>query len=475
MNARKPLGPVGPATTAPLESVPPPRLPAYPKSSVLVFAIFIAFVLARYVQAGERLSILRTIRIEFLLGGVSIFLAILQMSGRKPIIGRSRILMYSIILLFFCMVVELPLAADPVVARTIFNNRAFKFAMLTFLVVVFAESPGYLKIFLASFLFAIFYVTLESVQGLITGSLYWQNQGVMRLHGAVPMYGHPNSLGGVSLGSLPFVIYLWSETRRWYLRVGLLAVATTSTICVIYSGSRTAYVGLIGLLFWMFMMSKNKGRFVVSALVIGTLVVMVLPKQYIERFESIGGQEKEGHSKQTRMTILEDAWTIFMENPLGVGVASFPAKRMERFGRSQDTHNLYLEVATNLGIQGFIVFCVMIGALMVVLFKTKAAFEAQRRKLRNLAKRATSKGLKRRLLEHDRDLRFMIAVSNATGGFVFIRLVLGLFGMDLYEIYWWFASGVAMSLAGLEIATLRRTRILDRFAEAEAELGVANV
>lgn len=475
MSARKPLGSVGPTTTASLESVPPPRLPDYPKSSLIVFAIFIAFVLARYVQAGERLSILRTIRIEFLLGGVSIFLAILQMSGRKPNIGRSRILMYSIILLFFCMILALPLAADPVVARTVFNNRAFKFAMLTFLVVVFAESPGYLKIFLASFLFAIFYVTLESVQGLITGSLYWQNQGVMRLHGSVPMYGHPNSLGGVSLGSLPFVIYLWSETRRWYLRAGLLAVATTSTICVIYSGSRTAYVGLIGLLFWMFMMSKNKGRFVVSALVIGTLVVMVLPKQYIERFESIGGQEKEGHSKQTRMTILEDAWTIFMENPLGVGVASFPAKRMERFGRSQDTHNLYLEVATNLGIQGFIVFCVMIGSLMTVLFKTKAAFEAQRRKLRNLAKRATSKGLKRRLLEHDRDLRFMIAVSNATGGFVFIRLVLGLFGMDLYEIYWWFASGVAMSLAGLEIATLRRTRILDRFAEAEAELGVANV
>jgi hypothetical protein len=213
---------------------------------------------------------------------------------------------------------------------------------------------------------------------------------------------------------------------------------------------------------------------VVSAFVIGTLVVMVLPKQYIERFQSIGGQEKEGHSKQTRMTILEDAWTIFMENPLGVGVASFPAKRMERFGRSQDTHNLYLEVATNLGIQGFIVFCVMIGALMTVILKTKLAFEAQRRKLRNLAKRATSKGLKRRLLDHDRDLRFMIAVANATGGFVFIRLVLGLFGMDLYEIYWWFASGVAMSLAGLEIATLRRSRILERFADAEAELGVAN-
>lgn len=449
-----------------------PALSSYPKSSTLVFMVFLAFVLARYVQAGERMSLLRVIRIEFLLGGLSILLAILQMTGRKPIIGPSKSLAISIILLFFCMVVELPMAADPVVARTIFNNRAFKFAMLTFLVAVFVESPGYMKIFLGAFLFSIFYITLESVQGLISGSLYWQNQGVMRLHGAVPMYGHPNSLGGVSLGALPFVVYLWSEVRRWYLRAGLLAVATTSTICVIYSGSRTAYVGLMGLLAWMFMLSPKKGRFIAIVLALGAVVVMVLPDQYIERFESIGGQEKEGHSKQTRMQILDDAWTIFMENPLGVGVASFPAKRMERFGRSQDTHNLYLEVATNLGIQGFIVFCFMVTYMMTGLHRSSRAFGAQRRRLARMGRHKVPQSWRKTLNGHDRDLKFLQSVANATGGFIFIRLVLGLFGMDLYEIYWWFGAGVAMSLAALEVMARRRTRQILNAVEglATAEL-----
>ena len=32
----------------------------------------------------------------------------------------------------------------------------------------------------------------EAVRGLISGSLVWGNQGIMRLHGSVPRYGHPN-------------------------------------------------------------------------------------------------------------------------------------------------------------------------------------------------------------------------------------------------------------------------------------------
>lgn len=447
------------------------RYPGYRQASMLVFLVFLAFVVVRYVQAGERLDLLRTIRFEFLLGGTAIILAIIQMSQRQPQIGTARVLLIAIGMLFFCMVLELPLAADPVVARTIFNNRGFKFAMLTFLVLVFVESPLYLRYFLWAFLFSIFYITLESVQGLITGGLYWENQGVMRLHGAVPLYGHPNSLGGVSLGALPYVIYLWPQTRQWYLRMGLLALATTASICVIYSGSRTAYVGLLGLVVWMFVQADRKLRFLVVTLVVGAVLVVSLPHQYIDRFKSIGGQEKEGHSKDARIQILRDAWTIFLENPLGVGVASFPAKRLQRFGRSQDTHNLYLEVATNLGIQGFIAFSVMVGAMMLVLHRATVAFKLQRKRLALLIRNGPPlpPAARKMLASHDGDLQLLIAIAKATGGFVFVRLVLGFFGMDLYEIYWWFGAGLATSLSGMVVTARRRTRWLEtRIGELSA-------
>ena len=83
----------------------------------------------------------------------------------------------------------------------------------------------------------------------------------------------------------------------------------------------------------------------------------LIPSGYIERAETIFTQkDKEGNSTGTRKEILRDAWTVFLDNPLGVGVGAFPAVRQQRFGRTQDTHILYLEIGTNLGIQGLIIF-----------------------------------------------------------------------------------------------------------------------
>ena len=72
-------GAVGPGAVA-------GAFPRYVQSPMLVFLVFLAFVVVRYIQAGERMDLLRTIRFEFLLGGVSILLAIIQMSVRLSLI-----------------------------------------------------------------------------------------------------------------------------------------------------------------------------------------------------------------------------------------------------------------------------------------------------------------------------------------------------------------------------------------------------
>lgn len=429
------------------------RLPYwYPQAPLWMLLVFLAFVVARYIQVNARLGLLSAIRFEFQLGAASVAFAIFYLSTRPRDVSRGRPLIIAIVLLFFATIIQLPMAADTVLARHVFTDRVWKFALLAFLMVAFLESPRSLRWFQMAFLYSIFYITLESTQGLISGGLYWQNQGVMRLHGAVPIYGHPNSLGGVALGSLPFLWYYWSEFRSFAYRIGMLAFATTSIICVIYSGSRTAYVGLLGLVFWFWLKAERKGRFLVRMIVVGMIAVTIIPKQYIERFETIGGQEKEGKSKETRIEILRDAWTIFLENPLGIGVASFPAKRTERFGRSQDTHNLYLEVATNLGIQGFAVFCFLVGSMMVAFQRADRVFTRLRRQLAALVRgRPPSAPEVRAARRMDRDLRFFIATARGGGGFIFVRLVLGLFGMDLYEIYWWYGAGLAIALAGISV------------------------
>ncbi len=446
----------------------PRRFPSYPALNVLFFATFLLFVAFRYVDGGNRMDILAAVRFEFLLGGAAILMSIIQLSSRSAQIGNGRMIIVFIVLLFVAMMLQLPLAADPAEARRVFVDRAFKFSFLTFLIVVQVQSPKSLQWFIGVFMFAIFYVTLEATQGLISGALVWENQGIPRLHGAVPMYAHPNSLGGVAMGSLPFVIFLFRHVKKWILKVGLIAVAATSMACVIYSGSRTAYLGFFSLLFWVFFQSPRKGRFILISVVVAAAALPFTPPEYIERFKSIGGEEAEGHSKDARIQILKDAVIVVQENPLGIGVASFPAARAARFGRSQDTHNLYLEVATNLGIQGFIIFAGLVFVLMATFRRCAFTFKRQQTRLLVLARRRNPPSSAVGPLKgHIQDLRFFEATAKAIAGFVAIRLVLGLFGMDLYEIYWWFAAGMALSLSGLVVHAQRRTRYFEFLLQPE--------
>lgn len=444
------------------------RLPGYPHRSFIVFLFFLAFVVARYIQLGARRDILATVRFEFLLGVAVIAMVGWELMKRPPDLGRVRPVLLGISLLFVIMFVHVPFAAAPTIAQIIFKDRVIKFAFLTFFMAVMIESPRAMLLFLAAFLFSTFYVTLEAVQGLISGGLVWENQGVMRLHGAVPIYAHPNSLAGVAMGSVPFAAFLFWPSRRWWFRGLLLATVATSMICVLYSGSRTGYVGFIAFGLWWWFQSSRKVVFVGVAAAVLVASLPVIPDEYVERFLSIGGQEKEGQSKATRIQILEDALVIFGEHPFGVGVSSFPAVRMQRFGRFQDTHNLYLEVATNLGIQGLAAFLLLVAAMLLTLRRSMMVFRRQRSVLAAAAGAGRAPpGLLKRMRGHDRDLQFLIAVAQASAGFVLVRLVLGIFGMDLYEVYWWFGAGLTLALSGLEMRTDRLTAALAGLARRD--------
>ncbi len=65
---------------------------------------------------------------------------------------------------------------------------------------------------------------------------------------------------------------------------------------------------------------------------------------------------------------------------MGVGVGSF-LLRFARFGRSQDTHNPHLEVATNLGVQGLVIFLGLIYVMLASLRDSSQAFRGQRGRL----------------------------------------------------------------------------------------------
>jgi putative inorganic carbon (hco3(-)) transporter len=437
--------------TMPANKDKPGALPlGYDKLPLVVLAAFAAYIITWFMQLGSRISFLGAIRFEFLLG-IGLILASFFVPRQRPNVASN---LYAYIAWFLiALLTQIPFSANVEYSWLVFVDRVVKFAFMGVFIVVFVRSPTALRFFIGAFLLAWFKMGQEGLTGQITGSLVWQNQGVMRLHGVTGLYEHPNSFSGLGLGMLPFIYYFFPLANRWQ-KIFLLVLLAFALNIILYTGSRTGYVGFLLFATYVFFRSKYKWKMLLAGVILGVVALPMIPQQYIERFASITGSEKEGQSKYRRIEILQDAVTIFSEHPFGVGVAAFPFVRQERFGRTQDTHNLYLEVATNLGIQGFIIWAVLIIAVFKSIRRLSNSLDKQ---IEQLGARGPPADPKSPLAKHLADLRLMQAILLAASGYIVIRLSIGFFGMDLYEVYWWFTMGIVIAIHNMNQVAERLT------------------
>lgn len=426
----------------------------YPYISKIVMLLFCGYVIVWYLQIGERWPVLATLRIEFMYAVLlSVFLLFYSRTLDLNCPLYKYLLLYMVVLL-----IQIPLSADFETSLRIFVDRILKFSFLGIAILILVRSPTNLKYFLGAFFFACMKMGQEGLVGKITGGTMWENQGIMRLHGTTSLYSHPNSYAGMALGTVPFIFCLW-PISRWIIRAILAVQMLFAVNIILYSGSRTAYVGLIGLLLFFWLGSKAKKKLALYGVIIFLVGFVAAPSTYLERFQSIYTlREKEGASSTTRIEILKDAVQIFATHPFGVGIGAFPAVRREFFGRVQDTHNLFLEIATNLGVQGLFVFALLLFKVLQMLSSIERNADHQVELLNEMLHRADEKGgLHGTLLNHISDLRLIKATASGVYLFVLTRLILGLFGMDLYEIYWWFAFGMTIALFNMNRIANRMT------------------
>lgn len=433
--------------------------PAYPQTPLPLLLLFLGYVLFWYLQGGVRFEALGRMRFEFILGSILSVLAVLRLSQQRSE-AKTSLPIWTIALLVITGL-SVVLSVSPSFSWNIYVDRVIKFMMVALFTSAFVTSPRDLRWFIATYLLAFLKMAQEGITGLITGSMVWENQGVPRLHGSTPNYEHPNSFSGTQLGTLPFLYGIFALVGR-NLKILVIAQALMALLIIMYCGSRTAYLGLISWVVLIVVTSKAPWKAAFALIVLVTAVSPMLPPEYKERLASIfTQQDKEGHSIDTRKEILRDAWSIFESHPLGVGAGAFPIIRDKTFGRMQDTHNLYLEVLTNLGVQGAIVFIGFVFAVLGQLSKLIQRVRSDITRIQAFEAPTTSADLRLdRAVEHLRDLNLIVCIASAVRAFLIIRLVLGLFGHDLYEIYWWFSAGLTIALTRMFTIARRRTEFI---------------
>ncbi len=436
----------------------------------IFFVGLLLYTMSVFTNLGARLDFLSAIRHEFIAGLVLTVLAAYSLASFKLDLDYHRILIIAIFSLLAIELSQVPFAVFPAKAWAMYFNYIFKLSMFALFMAAFMRTPNHLRWFIGVFLFSLFWVYQESTRGWMTGGMMWYNQGILRLHGSVPLYKHPNGLSLIAVTGVPFLLAIFPVVRSKILRLIMLGMGAMIVPIIIYTGSRAGYLGAIAMVVAWWLSSRHRGRIFVVVAIAAAITVTTLPEQYKGRFKSINGKEAAGHSRESRLLIMQDAWAIFLDHPFGVGVDCFTVVRTQRFGRVQYTHNLYLQVATHLGIQGLAVFAFFVWALFY-------SFHIARNRLHRLELRAASLARDKRLHRRDRtllgryyrDAEFTGAVARAGMLYLVMLLVNGVFNHSLYLICWWLVSG--MAFASLTVTThLERSFPVYRLFESDGNV-----
>lgn len=178
-----------------------------------------------------------------------------------------------------------------------------------------------------------------------------------------PLTANPNDLALMLNLILPLGVALLLSERRWALKVLAVAVVTLSVFAIIATFSRGGFLTLMTVCIAYMVRLSGRHRVVYCLPLILLLCLPLLPSGYLDQMGTITslGADPTGSAAE-RLTDLMAAGRLVQASPLtGVGVGmNALAMNAERGTTWRMVHNVYLQIAVELGIPGLIVFLVLL-------------------------------------------------------------------------------------------------------------------
>jgi probable O-glycosylation ligase (exosortase A-associated) len=167
--------------------------------------------------------------------------------------------------------------------------------------------------------------------------------GVHRVQGPAGSFFAGNNETGLALAmTVPLMYYLFRESKRFYVRWGLVAAMLLTSLAALGTHSRGAVLGMgaMGAMLWW--KSRNKALMAVLLVASVAAVFALMPQEWFDRMSTIKTYENELSAKSRF-----DSW----EFALGVAASRLVGGGFEVFAGRSDAHSIYFEV---LGEHGFL-------------------------------------------------------------------------------------------------------------------------
>ena len=250
-------------------------------------------------------------------------------------------------------------------------------------------------IFLLIFFFASFKLSFHGARTIALRGFSFSDWG---LAGPRGFFHNPGELAIQMLVFAPialfFTIGIKSYLKRWQVYL-LHLMPITAALTVIGTNTRGGQIALAAQIVALILTTKHRIKMMIGIVAIGSIGYQLLPEQQKLRFETAG----QDLTSVQRLLYWEHGWQMIKDHPfLGVGFFNFPSyynrhhsedlvleMLMER--GAEVPHNIFIQVGTDTGFTGLIVFVgLMISSVILTIKIQKKAEKIEDVFLSNLPK-----------------------------------------------------------------------------------------
>jgi O-antigen ligase len=183
-----------------------------------------------------------------------------------------------------------------------------------------------------------------------------------RVRGAVGgMFENPNDLALNLVTFLAPTLFILIQDRRGSRRALAALFAVLMVGAIVCTKSRSGFLGLLAMCAVVaFYTVRVRPGIVIAGVLACALAVPAMPSSFWDRMDSImNGEEDQTGSRDARLRLFNQGLQVFADNPItGVGAGQFknyndPTVTQEKW---RVTHDVWLQVASELGIFGLLLF-----------------------------------------------------------------------------------------------------------------------
>ena len=329
----------------------------------VAYRALLAFTFVLFVRPQDTIPLLEPLHLAEVFGTFGIIALIVGRLNRGAPVTRLTFELVSVLAFAGVMLATAPFSIWPGGAVSVVTDLFSKVIVVFVLILNTLTTRSRYERFVEAVVLSCCYVGVRAVLDYAVGANLVEDG---RVQGEGGLFGNPNDMALNLVAFLPLAIILMLGRQRPLVRL-ILAIGTPAIIAaIIFSRSRGGTLGLVAMLVvLLFQIRRVRPRVAVAVVAVTLFTIPLLPASFTQRMSSIIHPEEDvTGSREARKRLLREAYQAYLDHPvLGLGAGQFhnynPKEREEVW---HEAHNAWLQVASELGTGGLVVFAAIVGS-----------------------------------------------------------------------------------------------------------------